>query len=232
MARVASSVSIGSAVSPVASRSTVKRVGPATVRATTRIRSAVVPSTTKHLRPLTVQPLSPSPLPSGTARAETMAGSQEPWSSATARVAVVRPAAMPGRWRAQASWSPEASRAWAASRTVAKKGAQNSARPISSRTTPSSTSPKPSPPYSSGIASPGRRSWSAAWEHTAGSKRGSLSMSLRTASSGDLASRNSRTDDRSSRSSLSSTVTTAPPWQRRSPVPWAGRGRVPRGCSS
>ena len=84
-----------------------------------------------------------------------MAGSQDALPSAAASVAVVRPAAIPGRYRAQAAWSAEASSAWAASTTVAKKGEHSSAAPISSSTTPSSVRPNPSPPYSLGSARPG-----------------------------------------------------------------------------
>ena len=41
----------------------------------------------------------------------------------------------------------------------AKKGDTVRARPISSSTSPSSRKLKPLPPYSSGIAMPGRPSW-------------------------------------------------------------------------
>ena len=98
-----------------------------------------------------------------------MAGSQDAWPSAAASVAMVCPAAMPGRYRAQAASSAEASSAWAASTTVAKNGEHANAAPISSSTTSSSVRPNPSPPYSLGSARPGSLSWRAIWSHTAGS---------------------------------------------------------------
>jgi hypothetical protein len=80
--------------------------------------------------------------------------SQRPEGSVKARVAIVEPAAIPGRCAALAASSPEWMRVLAASTTEEKNGAQSSARPISSSTMPSSTYPKPDPPYSSGMWRP------------------------------------------------------------------------------
>ena len=80
------------------------------------------------------------------ARVAIPAGSHDPLLSATASVAMVSPAAMPGKYRSQAALSLAASSAWAARTTVPKNGEQSSAAPISSSTTSSSVRPNPSPP--------------------------------------------------------------------------------------
>ena len=67
------------------------------------------------------------------------ASSQRPLSSVKASVAMVSPDAIPGSNSALAASSPEWMRVLAASTTVEKNGAHSSARPISSRTTMSST---------------------------------------------------------------------------------------------
>ena len=59
IARVGSSVVIGSARSPGAPRSTANRPGPAVLRATTSTRSAIAPSMTKLFLPLSRQPHPP-----------------------------------------------------------------------------------------------------------------------------------------------------------------------------
>ena len=64
-----------------------------------------------------------------------------PLGSVTASVAIVSPLAMPGRWAFFAASSPDCRSVVPASTTVEKNGAVNSARPISSRTMPSSTKP-------------------------------------------------------------------------------------------
>jgi hypothetical protein len=60
-------------------------------------------------------------------------------ASVKARVAMVSPEAMPGRYAALAASSPECIRCWPASTTVEKYGAHSRRRPISSSTTMSST---------------------------------------------------------------------------------------------
>ena len=122
-------------VSPAASPSTANRLTPAPVRAATRIRSAVWPSSTNDLVPEIFQ-VSPSLV----AVASMPDSSQRPFGSVKARVAMVSPEAMPGQ--VGRPW-PRRHREWisvlAASTTVEKYGAHSSARPISSSTTMSST---------------------------------------------------------------------------------------------
>jgi hypothetical protein len=82
------------------------------------------------LVPLSLPPDSPRVTPDS---------SQRPFSSVNATVAFVAPEAMPGRYSFLASSLPAWSSALLASATVEKNGAHSSARPISSRTTMSST---------------------------------------------------------------------------------------------
>src|SRR3984957_6651015 len=121
-----------------------------------------------------------------------------PLSSVMAKVAIVSPEAMPGRYDFLASSSPEVSSALAPSATDEKNGAHSSAAPISSKTTSSSTYVKPDPPNSSGMVSDCRPSWSAIWVQTAGSYPSSVSISRRTSDSGDFSARKRRTAVRSS----------------------------------
>ena len=115
-----------------------------------------------------------------------------------ATVATSSPLAMAGRCRCFASSSSLASSAGTASATVAKYGAQSSARPNSSNTTASSAQPNPAPPYLSGIAMPCRPSWLAMTDQTSRSKPCGVAMRRRTSASGDVFVAKSRTDWRSS----------------------------------
>ena len=101
------------------------------MRASTTMQSAVCPSITNILVPLSV--------PSAPAVSVTPASSQRPFSSVKATVAIVAPEAMAGRYLALASSEPAWISVLAASTTVEKNGAHSSARPISSSTTVSST---------------------------------------------------------------------------------------------
>ena len=127
-------VDSGVRVRPDASPATWNRLTPASVRAATRIRSAVWPSSTNIFSPLIFQ-LSPSLV----AVASMPCSSQRPLASVRARVAMVSPEAMPGRSAFLAASSPLWRMVLAASTTVEKYGAHSSARPISSSTTISST---------------------------------------------------------------------------------------------
>ena len=69
-----------------------------------------------------------------------------PDGSVKASVAIVSPAAMPGRSACFCSSVPALRMALAARQTDEKNGAHSSARPISSSTTTSSTKEKPCPP--------------------------------------------------------------------------------------
>ncbi|MEZ5374275.1 MAG: hypothetical protein R2704_16430 [Microthrixaceae bacterium] len=84
-------------------------------------------------------PLSVWPSPEAVASISMPDSSQRPFSSVNATVAIVSPEAMPGRYFALASSSPECSSALAARATVEKNGAHSSRRPISSKMTHSST---------------------------------------------------------------------------------------------
>ena len=194
--RVGSSVVIGSARSPGAPRSTANRPGPAVLRATTSTRSAIAPSMTKFFFPLSAQPAGVR-----SARAETMAGSHDAWPSAAASVAMVWPAAMPGRYRAQAAWSAEASSAWAASTTVAKKGEHSQRGP---HLLQHHLELGQAEPVAAVVAGQRQARQPELAGHLVPHRRvvhPPLSMAARTALSRDLAARNSRTASRSSSSS-------------------------------
>ncbi|CAB4324731.1 unannotated protein [freshwater metagenome] len=98
------------------------------------ITLAVCPSMTKDLVPEIFQVP-----PSLVAVASMPLSSQRPLGSVRARVAMVSPEAMPGRMAALAAASPDCITVLAASTTEEKYGAHSRARPISSRTTMSST---------------------------------------------------------------------------------------------
>ena len=113
--RVWSMVDSDVRVRPAASPCTANRLTPAPVRAATRIRSAMWPSSTNDLVPEILKPS-----PSAVAVASMPDSSQRPLGSVKARVAMVSPEAMPGRWAALAASSPEWIRVLAASTTVEK----------------------------------------------------------------------------------------------------------------
>ena len=123
------------------------------MRAATTISAALAPSTTNDFSPCKVQPPAPRRASSSMPPA-----SQRPFGSATASVASVSPAAIPGSSADFSDSLPAFKTAFAASATDAKYGAHSSARPISSRAIPSSTKPRPWPPYDSGMCTPGRPS--------------------------------------------------------------------------
>ena len=137
---------------------------PAPVRAATRSRLATWPSSTNIFVPLMVHPS-----PDWVAVASMPASSHLPFGSVKASVAIVSPDAMPGRCSFLAASSPAWSRVVVASTADEKYGAHRSARPISSRTTVSSTKVKPWPPNSSGTIRLWRPSSLAIWLQTAGS---------------------------------------------------------------
>ena len=120
-------------VRPDASPGTENRLTPASVRAATRMRSAMWPSSTNILVPLMTQPS-----PCLVAVAVMPSSSHRPFSSVNASVAIVSPDAMPGRSSFFAASSPECTMVLAASTTDEKYGAASRARPISSSTTMSS----------------------------------------------------------------------------------------------
>ena len=130
--RVWSMAGNGTRVSPSAGPGTANRLMPAAVRAATRITSAVAPSGTNVLLPVSSQPDG-----LGAAWSVTPASSHRPLASVTASVTVRPPAQMPSSSSA-ATGSPSgaASRVWAASTAVLKYGPPHRARPISSSTTP------------------------------------------------------------------------------------------------
>ena len=97
-------------------------------------RSAVWPSITNIFVPFSTQPS-----PCCVASMVMPLSSHLPDGSVKASVAMVSPAAMPGRKSFLAASSPLCSSVLAARTTVEKYGAHSSARPISSSTTPSST---------------------------------------------------------------------------------------------
>ncbi len=113
--RVWSIVDSAVRVSPSASPTTVKRLTPPAVRAATMIRSAVWPSSTNILVPLSAQPP-----PSCVASMVMPLSSHLPEGSVKARVAIVSPAAMPGRKSFFAASSPLWSSVLAARTTVEK----------------------------------------------------------------------------------------------------------------
>ncbi|CAB4760721.1 unannotated protein [freshwater metagenome] len=120
-------------VKPFALPSTTKSETPLAVRAETMIIDAVWPSSTNIFVPLKVK-LEPEPL----ACIVMPASSHLPDGSTDARVAVVSPLAMAGRYFFFAASSPDCIKVFAANTTVEKNGAQSNERPISSRTTPNS----------------------------------------------------------------------------------------------
>src|SRR5690606_16608108 len=191
--RVLSKVGSASRASPWARPSTANRLTPPPVRAATRITSARFPSGTKSLRPVSRHPPGPR-----SAVSRIPSSSQRPDSSTSASVATVSPATIPGSRSLHASRSPEASSAVVASTTVEKNGPHSTARPISSRTAPSSTMPKPPPPYSSGTASPCRPSCPAISRQTSTSYPRSSAIRRRTSAAEERRSRKERTVRRSS----------------------------------
>lgn len=68
-----------------------------------------------------------------------------------------------------------------------EEGEHTSARPISSNTTASSTTPAPAPPHRSGTTMPCSPNSPAIWRHDASSYPMSVAISLRTVSLGDVA---------------------------------------------
>ena len=180
---------------PPASAGTANSAVPSPVDANTSSRSAVAPSSTPSSTPSTSQPRGPSP-----ARHD---GAPVPPPTATRRV----PSAIFGRCSACAAASPDSSSACAPSTTVERNGPGSSARPASSRTTPSSPNPAPDPPNSSGTASPVSPSSADSRFHSAASKPVGESAIRRTSASGTADSRNPRTDAR--RSSATDVATSA-----------------------
>ncbi|OIQ66490.1 hypothetical protein GALL_519380 [mine drainage metagenome] len=195
--RVGSTTFSARRVSPGASPRTVKNDNPAAPRASTTIRSAVCPSTTKLLTPS-----SRYPPPSRVAGISTPDASHRPFGSVNASAAMQLPSAIAGSNSRFCASVPALTIAVAASTVEEKYGAHSSARPISSSTMPSSTKLKPWPPYASGI-------WIAVspscWFnscHAARSQPASVSIRRRTAVVGDLSSRNRRRTERNSSCSL------------------------------
>ena len=131
--------------SPGASPVTVKNDRPSSPcepgrRASTTMRSAVWPSSTKLLLPSSRQAL-----PDCVAVMAMPSASLRPSSSEKASVAVVSPEAIAGSSALFCSSVPALRMALAAS-TVDRKGAHRSPRPISSSTIARSAWPKPPPP--------------------------------------------------------------------------------------
>ena len=131
--RVWSMVESAVRVSPFALPSTANNETPLPVRAATMIKSAVCPSMTNILVPVSVKSL-PLPL----ASMVIPFSSHLPEGSVVAIVAVNSPLAIPGNDFFFAASSPLSNNVFAARTTVEKYGAHNNARPISSSTTPCS----------------------------------------------------------------------------------------------
>src|SRR5712672_412304 len=118
------------------------------VRAATINRSAVWPSTTKALAPLSLKPL-----PARTAAILVCSGRcLAPSSRASA--ASSEPSDIFGRYSDFCAALPPRDKAEAASTAVPRNGDGIKVRPISSITTPASTQPRPPPPKSSGTSRP------------------------------------------------------------------------------
>ncbi|MNF86230.1 hypothetical protein D3C84_686600 [compost metagenome] len=160
-----------------------RRSAPASSRVATISRSALAPSSTASYIPSRRQP-SPSRVACGCS-----ASCQPLRLSRKARVAVRLPAASSGSqcWRS-ASLSPSSS-AGVARQALAKNGEQSRWLPICSSRIACSTKPRPTPPYCSGIISPGQHSSSAICRHSCASKPCGLAMAARTAAESEAAAR-------------------------------------------
>ena len=151
--RVRSIVASGVRSRPEAVGSTANRATPSVTRAATSSKSALAPSRTNDLWPVSVQ----AP-PASLAASPTSSMRHEPESSASATEITLSPLAIPGSNSALSASSSIACTSEAAMTQDPKNGDTVSARPSSSTTRPSSRKLKPLPPCFSAIASPGRPS--------------------------------------------------------------------------
>ena len=149
-----STIAVRSTAMPLALGSTKNSVSPLRspaappVRAATIRRSAVWPSTTKALAPLSLKPL-----PERTA-CNLICSGRCLAPSSIASAASSEPSAIFGRWAAFCASLPPRESAEAASTAELRNGDGISVRPISSITTPASTQPSPLPPKFSGTSRP------------------------------------------------------------------------------